>query len=101
MAASPKVSEVQVELEKLVSDLRGLLDNKSLDDLPEIKAVRKRIEDGVNAAQESAARVAQDATDQAKDAARATNEYAHEEPWRIAIAALAAGAVAGFLLGRR
>lgn len=101
MAASRKVPEVQAELEKLVSDLRGLLDSKTLDEVPEIKAVRKRLEDGLQSVQSSTVRAAQEAAHQAKEAARAANEYAHDEPWRVAGAALAAGAVVGFLLGRR
>ena len=38
---------------------------------------------------------------QAKDAAYAADRYAHDEPWRVAGAALAMGALLGFLLGRR
>ncbi|KAF1047821.1 DUF883 family protein [Xylophilus sp.] len=101
MAATPKVTEVQAELESLVNDLRGLLADKSFDDVPEIKAVRKRLEEGAQAAQNSAVRLAQEAAQQAREAARAADEYAHDEPWRVAGAALAAGAVVGFLLGRR
>ena len=62
----------QGELEKLVSDLRGLLANKDLD-----------------------------AARQAKEAALAADRYAHDEPWRVAGAALAVGALVGFLLARR
>ena len=38
---------------------------------------------------------------QAKDAALAADRYAHDEPWRVASAALAVGALVGFLLARR
>ena len=36
-----------------------------------------------------------------KDAAKAADQYAHDEPWRVAGAALAVGALVGFLLARR
>lgn len=91
----------QGELEKLVSDLRGLLASKDLDVIPEIKVLRQRLDDGMHLVRESAVRAAQEAARQAKDAALAADRYAHDEPWRIAGAALVMGALAGFLLGRR
>ncbi|MNF01401.1 hypothetical protein D3C80_2003860 [compost metagenome] len=95
------MSHAQTELEKLVSDLRGLLDSKNLDAVPEIQVLRKRLDEGIDSARESAVRAAREAARQAKDAARAADQYAHDEPWRVAGAALAAGAVIGFLLARR
>lgn len=95
------VSDTTSELEKLVSDLRGLLANKNLDAVPEIKFLRQRLDDGMHQVRDSAVRAAQDAARQAKDAALAADRYAHDEPWRVAGAALAVGAVVGFLLARR
>jgi ElaB/YqjD/DUF883 family membrane-anchored ribosome-binding protein len=91
----------QGELEKLVSDLRGLLASRDLDSFPEIKVLRQRIDDGMHSVRESAVRAAQEAARQAKDAALAADRYAHDEPWRVASAALAVGALVGFLLARR
>ncbi len=95
------VSTAQTELEKLVSDLRGLLANKDLDTIPEIKLLRQRIDDGMSTVRDSAVRAAQEAARQAKEAAQAAYRYAHDEPWRVASAALAVGALVGFLLARR
>jgi ElaB/YqjD/DUF883 family membrane-anchored ribosome-binding protein len=89
------------ELEKLVSDLRGLLASKDLDAVPDIKILRQRLDDGIHSAREAAVRAAQDAARQAKEAALAADRYAHDEPWRVAGAALAVGALVGFLLARR
>lgn len=82
-------------------DLRGLLANKDLDAVPEIKLLRQRLDDGMHNVRELAVRAAQDAARQARDAALAANRYAHDEPWRVAGAALAVGALVGFLLARR
>ena len=101
MTASDTTTTTQGELEKLVSDLRGLLANKDLDAVPEIKLLRQRLDDGMQSVRESTVRAAQDAARQAKDAALAADRYAHDEPWRVAGAALAAGALVGFLLARR
>ncbi|CAN7394803.1 YqjD family protein [Acidovorax sp. Leaf78] len=101
MTVSDTINTTQGELEKLVSDLRGLLASKDLDTLPEIKVLRQKLDDGLQNARESAVRAAQDAARQAKDAALAADRYAHDEPWRVAGAALAIGALVGFLLSRR
>ena len=100
-SVSDTVSTSQGELEKLVSDLRGLLSSKDLDTIPEIKLLRQRIDDGMSNVRDSAVRAAQEAARQAKDAALAADRYAHDEPWRVAGAALAVGALVGFMLGRR
>lgn len=100
-SVSDTVSTAQADLEKLVSDLRGLLSSKELDTVPDIQVLRQRLDDGISNARDSAVRAAQDAARQAKDAAIAADRYAHDEPWRVAGAALAVGALVGFLLARR
>ena len=91
----------QTEMEKLVSDLRGLISSRELDTLPEIKQLRQRLDDGLHTVRDSAVRAAQEAARQAREAAWAADRYAHDEPWRVAGAALAVGALIGFLLARR
>ncbi len=100
-SVSDAVSHAQDDLEKLVSDLRGLLSARELDKVPEISALRQRLDDGMANVRESAVRAAQDAARQARDAADVADRYAHDEPWRVAGAALAVGALLGFMLGRR
>lgn len=100
-SVSDTVASAQQDLERLVSDLRGLLASKDLDDIPQIQALRERIDDGLYRARDSAVQAAQEAARQAKEAAAAADRYAHDEPWRVAGAALAVGALAGFLLARR
>ena len=100
-SASDTLSSTQHELEKLVSDLRGLISSRDLDSVPEIRALRQRLDDGMRVVRDSTVRAAQEAARQAKDAAQAADRYAHDEPWRVAGAALAVGAVVGFLLSRR
>ena len=70
-SVTDSVSTSQTELEKLVSDLRGLLANKDLDTIPEIKLLRQRIDDGMSTVRDSAVRAAQEAARQAKEAAHA------------------------------
>lgn len=91
----------QGELEKLVSDLRDLLSSKTLDNVPDIKILRQRLDDGMHSVRDAAVDAAQEAARQAREAARAADRYAHDEPWRVAGAALAVGTIVGFLLARR
>ncbi|MGL4436101.1 MAG: DUF883 family protein, partial [Giesbergeria sp.] len=37
----------QAELEKLVAEMRTVMANKSLDSVPEIKALRERLDEGM------------------------------------------------------
>lgn len=90
----PHISD---DLESLAKDLRSTLSKKELDSIPGIQALRQRAEDGINKVRDSATK----ATQQAKYAAAATDQYAHDEPWRIAGAALAVGALVGWLMSRR
>lgn len=100
-AAAEPTPTTQSELEKLVADLRSLLASRELDSVPEIRQLRQRIDDGVQSVRDAAVRAAQDAAHQAREAARVADRYAHDEPWRVAGAALAVGALVGFLLARR
>ena len=77
------------------------LASRDLDGIPEIKQLRQRLDDGIQTVRDATVRAAQQAADQARDAARAADRYAHDEPWRVASAALAVGALVGFLLARR
>lgn len=98
---SDTVSTTQQELEKLVSDLRSLISNRDLDTVPEIRVLRQRLDDGMQQVRETTRRAAQEAASKAKEAAAAADQYAHDEPWRVAGASLAVGALVGFLLSRR
>lgn len=58
--------------------------------LHQLKALRERMNDAQTAA-----------IQQGKAAARATDEYVHENPWRSIVAAASIGVVVGLLISRR
>jgi len=58
--------------------------------LQQLKALRERLDDARHAALE-----------RSKLAARATDEYVHEHPWRSILAAASVGVVVGLLISRR
>jgi len=87
--------------EDIASDVKGVLASKELDSMPQIKALRQRIDSKIAIARELAAEKSRIATKKAKEAASTANAYAHDEPWQIAGAALAVGVLVGLLIGRR
>ncbi len=95
-------------VEDLASDVHGVLSGEDLDSMPQLKALRKRVDAKLAIARELAsekskvaAQKAKEAAQKAKEAASTANAYAHDEPWQIAAAALAVGLLVGLLLGRR
>ena len=83
------------------NEVRDVLSRKELDTLPNIKALRQRIDSKLAIARELAAEKSKLAAKKAREAANTANAYAHDEPWQLAGAALAAGVLVGLLLGRR
>lgn len=88
-------------VEDLASDVHGVLSGKDLESLPQLKALRKRVDAKLAIARELASEKSKVAAQKAKEAASTANAYAHDEPWQIAGAALAVGLLVGLLLGRR
>ena len=101
MPKTPPVAAATAELEALLGDLRTLLSKAELEAVPEVKALRERLDDGLHALRDKWRGRAHLAARPARAPARAADEYAHEEPWRVAGAALAVGALLGYLIGRR
>jgi ElaB/YqjD/DUF883 family membrane-anchored ribosome-binding protein len=101
MATKKSGAATQAELENLVADLRDVLARKELDSVPEISRLRERLDEGVQALRERAGQVAHDAAERARDAVHRADSYAHDEPWRVAAMAAVAGALVGYILGRR
>ncbi|MBU1357389.1 MAG: DUF883 family protein [Gammaproteobacteria bacterium] len=87
--------------EDIASDVQGVLSHDDLSKLPQIKALKQRIDSKIAIARELAAEKSKVAAQKAREAASTANAYAHDEPWQIAAGALAVGVLVGLLLGRR
>ncbi|MEK7438133.1 MAG: DUF883 family protein [Pseudomonadota bacterium] len=102
-------TEVQVVTrEKLVEDLRVVLaDTEQLlkavigQSSEKLAALQPRIEENLRNAKARLAEFEQVASDKARAAAQATDDYAHEHPWRIAGVSALLGVALGLLIGRR
>ncbi len=94
--------------EKLSADFRMVMDdidslmsattNKAEGD---IKALRSRIRERLDAAKDRVGDVQDEAIQRARKAARATDDYVHTHPWQAVGAAAAVGLALGVLIGRR
>ncbi|PTT88246.1 DUF883 domain-containing protein [Pelomonas sp. HMWF004] len=94
--------------EKLAADFRAVMDD--IDALMsattdkaegEAKALRARIRERLDGAKERLADAQHEAVRKAKEAADATNDYVHENPWQAIGVAAAIGLALGVLIGRR
>lgn len=94
--------------EKLAADFRAVMDD--IDALMsattdkaegEAKALRARIRERLDGAKERLADAQYEAVRKAKEAAGATNDYVHENPWQAVGVAAAIGLALGVLIGRR
>lgn len=92
-----KYSDIQNDLTSLLQDVSNLLASKEIESVPEITRMRKKIEYGLNNARDSAAH----ALSQSKEIATSADKYAHDQPWKLIGAALAAGALLGFCFCHR
>lgn len=97
----------EVSKEKLMQDLRvvvadaeELLRATAGQAGEKASAVRERIQENVNAAKQRLAHAEEDAIAHAKQAAKVTDEYVHDNPWTAIGVAASVGVIVGMLIGR-
>ena len=101
------MSEV-VTKEKLVEDLKvvvhdaDVLLRETAGQLGEkAREARERLERGMKIAKERLGELQKQSIEQAKVAAKATDQFVHDHPWQSVGIAFAVGALIGVLIGRR
>ena len=87
--------------EHFLNDLTSLLSSKDLDKVPQIADLRSSLDSRLTSARDALVTATDDAARRTREVARAADDYAHEEPWRMMTGALAAGVLIGFCLSRR
>lgn len=101
--SSNDVSKEQLiaDFKVVVADAEALLKATANQGGEKIAEVRAKAEESLRMVNAKLA-LAQDALiEKTKEAARATDEYVHENPWNAVGAAAAIGLIVGYLLGRR
>lgn len=88
------------DLQLVVSDAEELLRATAGQAGEKVNAARERIQDSLEAAK-ARLNVAQEAMiEKTREAARATDEYVHDNPWRAVGIAAGVGLVVGMLISR-
>ena len=100
--------ESEVSRDKLVTDLKVVI--ADAEDLlkatashagEKAAAARLKIQDSIDSAKEKLANLSEVGVYKAKAAARATDDYVHDNPWQSVGIAAVAGVVLGLLISRR
>ena len=99
--------EGEVSKEKLMQDLRvvvadaeELLRATAGQAGEKVSAMRERIQENLAAARERLAAAQESVVAKTKQAAKATDEYVHENPWKAVGIAAGVGLVVGMLISR-
>lgn len=102
------IMESEVTKDKLVADLKlvvadaeELLKATASAAGDRVAAARVKIQDSLDTAKVKLAQVSEASVDKAKAAARATDDYVHDHPWRAVGVGALVGFVLGLLIGRR
>ena len=100
--------ESEVSRDKLVADLKvvitdaeELLRATASQAGEKAVAARLKIQDSIDAAKNKLANLSEAGVYKAKAAARAADDYVHENPWQAVGVAVVAGVVLGLLISRR
>jgi ElaB/YqjD/DUF883 family membrane-anchored ribosome-binding protein len=102
------MQQSEVTAEKLAADLRlvvadaeELLRATASQAGETVAAARARVQDSLDSAKASLGPLGEEAAEQARAAAHATDDYVREHPWQAVGIAVLAGVALGLLISRR
>ncbi len=108
MNTDAQTANSQISRDKIKDDLRAVLSD--MDDYlratashtgEKIGAIRERLQVQMHKAKDILADTGDVVVDRAKEGARATDEYVHDNPWHAVGIAAGVGLIIGMLIGRR
>ena len=88
------------DLQLVVSDAEELLKATAGHAGDKVSAARERIQESLSTARARLGEAQEAMLEKTKQAARATDEYVHENPWRAVGIAAGAGLIVGMLISR-
>jgi ElaB/YqjD/DUF883 family membrane-anchored ribosome-binding protein len=97
----PATAQLMEDLRVVVEDAEALLKATAGQAGERVDQARKRAEESVSAARERLAELEGEFRLRARDAARTTDRYVHENPWGAIGIAAGVGFILGLLSGRR
>ena len=93
--------KLAADLKLVIADAEELLQITSAQTGEKVAELRERMAENLRAARIKLEDADAAIRDKAREAARATDDYVHENPWRSIGAAAGLGLVIGLLIGRR
>ena len=85
----------------VISDAEELLRATASQAGEKVSAAREKVQDSLHRAKVKLAEAEDIVVDKSKQAARVTDEYVHDHPWRAVAVAAGIGLIIGLLIGRR
>lgn len=108
MNTDASFTDAQASRDKIKGDLKNIL--ADMDDYlratasqtgEKIGVIRERLQEQMQRAKVRLADTTEIVVDKTKEAAKATDEYVHDNPWRAVGIAAGIGLIIGMLIGRR
>jgi ElaB/YqjD/DUF883 family membrane-anchored ribosome-binding protein len=108
MTTDANFTDPQISRDKIKSDLKTVLTD--MDEYlratasqtgEKIGVIRERLQEHMHKAKDRLADTREIVLDKTKEAAKATDEYVHDNPWRAVGIAAGIGLIIGMLIGRR
>ena len=93
--------KLAADLRVVIADAEELLRATASQAGEKVAAARAKIQDSLDVAKGKLARVSEVGVDKAKEAARATDDFVHEHPWKAVGVGAALGVILGMLISRR
>ena len=93
--------QLTADLKAVVNDAEALLKATAGDAGTKLGGVRDRLEESLKVTRARVAEMEDAVIEQTRAAAKATDQYVHENPWPSMGIAAAAGLLLGVLIGRR
>lgn len=107
MSARPAAAESEVSREKLIQDFRLVVSDA--EELlratagvagEKVSAARERIQENLASVRARLAAAEESVVARTREAAKVTDEYVHENPWKAVGIGAAVGVIVGMLIGR-
>ena len=93
--------KLAADLRIVISDAEDLLRATASQAGEKVAAARVRIQDSMDAAKVRLSELSDASVEQAKAAARATDDFVHENPWKAVGIGATVGLILGMLMSRR
>ncbi len=93
--------KIKNDLKTVLSDMDEYLRATASQTGEKIGVLRERLQEHMHKAKDRLADTREVVVDKTKEAAKATDEYVHDNPWRAVGIAAGIGLIIGMLIGRR